>query len=293
MNSLLLSRLTKDFLNLDEEFVSLSQKYRIGWSGSVVAPHREAMKKKALHLIGMKKRFANLFGDKDEGAVFLSTSPKLPKPLDLPEREYAPPQSFSRGAIEQDRIRNPEPIQQLLIETDEKATARPVPANSGLIRSLCKGKGVLRKSKTGLIYLDIDNRFINMMLPFLEQQGLIRPPYFNLFTSPNGAHTPVIPMREAAFHYIENVGGLGREFSFEIEGLYSMKPTTWPEVEEVWFFKLKSAELEDFRRRLFLPAHPGGHDFHIAVAVKERLGSTDVIESQPFMRVNFAMTEAC
>src|SRR5690349_16372778 len=104
---------------------------------------------------------------------------------------FQPPRYFSRGALEKDRRKTPSPILYLLTETKEVELARPVPGNSLLFRSLCKGKGILRKSN-GLVYLDVDNRFILSLMPYLKAFDLIKPPYFNLFGSPEGAHIPVI-----------------------------------------------------------------------------------------------------
>lgn len=296
MDSLLLSRITKDFLSLDPAYVPSKERYRMGWGGSVLVPHAKALpgkKKEAVaRLLALRERFANLFSPSEVPSVSLSTSPRLSPPVVPPAATFCPPWYFSRGAIEADRRKNPEPITYLLTETNETARARPVPGNSYLFRSLCRGKGVLKRNQQGLVFLDVDNRFISMMLPYLKAQNLVRPPYFNLFDSPDGAHVPVIPAREAAFQYLDQIGQLGKEFSFEIEGLYSMEPVSWPEVEQVWFFKLRSLELEDFRQRHFLPAHPGGHAFHIAVAVKPRITVAKSPRPLPLMRINPAFLAA-
>ncbi|MBX7067594.1 MAG: hypothetical protein K1X28_10230 [Parachlamydiales bacterium] len=295
MRSPFLSRITKDFLNLDPDVVPQKERYRMGWGGSVLTPHAEsrpkmkAKKQAAERLLALRERFEGLFDFTDSKPIPLSTSPKLTPPVEPPPASFSPPRYFSRGALDK---KNPEPIPYLLIETHEMAKARPVPGNTFLFRSLCRGKGTLKKNGQGFIYLDIDNRFITMMLPYLKAQGLIRPPYFNLFDAPEGAHIPVISAREAAFHYLNEIDGLNKEFSFEIEGLYSMEPSSWPEVEQVWFFKVRSTELEDFRRRHFLTEHPNGHDFHIAVAIKPRVGSARYARKAPLMRVNVAFLVA-
>lgn len=299
MDKHLLSRITKDFLNLDPDLVPPRERYRMGWGGSVLSPHAKALprakaKREAVdRLLAMRERFASLFGPTDTlPPIPLSTSPRLSPPLAPPPATFRPAWYFSRGALENDRRKNPEPITYLLTETNETARARPVPGNTYIFRSLCRGKGVLKRTKQGLVYLDVDNQFISMMLPYLKTYGLVRPPYFNLFDAPEGAHVPVISAREAAFQYLDQVEQLGKEFSFEIEGLYSMEPVSWPEVEQVWFFKLRSAELEDFRSRHFLPAHPGGHAFHIAVAVKPRVSATATPRPMPLMRINIAFLAA-
>ncbi|HSX10245.1 MAG TPA: hypothetical protein VLF94_00805 [Chlamydiales bacterium] len=295
MDSLLLSRLTKDFLNQDPERVSGRERYRLGWAGSVMASHPKATgrEKKVAHLLALRERLSGLFErGGEERAVPLFTGPKLTPPPPPPPATYRPPRYFYRGDWEKNKRKNPEPIAYLLTETNETSLARPVPGNSLLIRSLCKGKGVLRQNGEGMVYLDIDNRFISMLLPYLKAHDLVRPPYFNLFAAPTGAHVPVIPAREVAFQYLDQIEQLGREFSFEIEGLYSMKPTSWPEVEQVWFFKLKSEELEQLRRKYFLPSIPGGHAFHIAVAVKPSVAVKGAPHPLPLMRINMAFIAA-
>lgn len=202
---------------------------------------------------------------------------------------FCPPRYFSKGPK---KAEPRSPIPYLLIETNEISTARPVPGNSLFLRSLAKGKGVLKQNNEGLFYLDIDNRFILSLMPYLKTLGLIRPPYFNLFDAPNGAHIPIIPPRESAFHFLHSLEAVNQEFTFEIEGLYSIEPTLWPEMEEVWFFKVHSPELEALRQRNFLSSRPGGHSFHIAVAVKPRKGLAKISSPLPLMRINIAFCAA-
>lgn len=217
---------------------------------------------------------------------------KPPKPKTPPEASFQPPRLFSRGDQDADFRKNPRPIEYLLTETAELPKPRPVPAKSPLLKSLCKGTGTLKQSPQGLIYLDVDDHFILGLIPYLRTYNLIRPPYFTLLDGPGGAHIPVIGDREAAFHYLNQTTELGKEFSFEIEGLYSVEPTNWPEAEQVWFFKLRSPELEQMRRRSFLTARPGGHSFHIAVAVKPKVTATKKRAPLPTMRINVACLAA-
>ncbi len=294
MNSLLLSRITKDFLNLDPALTPQKERYRMGWGGSILVPHAKARpqvknKRQAVEkLLALRERFANFFDHTEARPVHLSTTPRIPIPVPPPLNSLSPPRYFSKGILDK---KAPKPIPYLLSETNELMEAKLVPGNTYLFRSLCRGKGILKRNNLGLIYLDIDDRFIMSILPLLKMKGLIRPPYFNLFDAPGGAHIPVVSAREADFHYLDEVIGLGKEFSFEIEGLYSSNPTSWPEVEQVWFFKVKSEELENFRQRHFLSAHPNGHAFHIAVAIRPRIGKA---KDKPtsLMRINIAFLAA-
>jgi hypothetical protein len=63
-------------------------------------------------------------------------------------------------------------------------------------------------------------------------------------------------------------------------------------VERVWFFKLHSPELENFRKSHFLSSHPGGHSFHIAIAVKPQSPLKKIAKSLPIMRINIAYLAA-
>ncbi len=184
------------------------------------------------------------------------------------QNSYQLPRYFARGALEKEKKHNPDPYFFLLTETDETPRPRPLPRNRNLLRTLCRGKGILHQTKQGYVYLDVNNQFILTLLPFLISHDLSRPPYFNLFHSPNGAHIPVIPSREAHFQEIGPIQEVGQEFSFEIDGLYSVKPNNWPEIEEIWYFKVNCPELEKLRRKYFLPALPNGHPMVIATAIK-------------------------
>lgn len=239
-------------------------------------------------LLLLKEKWAPLFAFKIPPSFPLRDRPRPPPPL----FSTSPPRYFFKGTLNADPQKNPPPIPYLLIETYEIAQPRPVPGNSLLLRSLCKGKGILKQNKQGLIYLDIDNRFISAFFPYLKAYNLVRPPYFNLFSTPKGAHIPVIPAREASLHYLDAIKEIGKEFSFEIEGLYSLEPTLWPEVEQVWFFKIHSPELEELRRRYFLTEKPGGHSFSIAVAIKPHPFLAKQPFSYPMMRINIAFLAA-
>lgn len=288
-------------MTFDSDWVSTKQLYRLAWSRSSLQSYRQdqkrfRQKKKtsplAFALLGFKEQLTHLFEEERPVPSLPSPSPKLSPPVEWETNSYQPPRYFSRGTLEADSKKNPSPILYLLTETREKAQARPVPGPSVLLRSLCKGKGILRKTSQNFVYLDIDNRFISSLVPYLPLYGLEKPPYFHLFFAPEGAHIPVIPAREMGFHYLEKIQEEGQEFSFEIEGLYSLEPTIWPEVEQVWFFKVHSPELETLRRRYFLPSLPGGHAFHIAIAVKPKITYSPSTNVLPTMRVNTTLLQS-
>ena len=299
MNYKILTKIDRDLLNLDPASSRRSQLRHLAWGRSSLTSNDQILTKKyrknlklGYLLANFREKLLSLKEETQKKPFIQQGRPQLPPPILPPKGTFRPPRYFSRGAVENNRKKNPTPILYLLTETNEISKARPVPGNSLLLRSLCKGKGALRRTDKGFVYLDVDDRFILSLIPYLKTFGLVKPPYFNLFMPPEGAHIPIIPAREAAFHYLEKVDGIDQEFSFEIEGLYSVEPTLWPEVEQVWFFKVYSEELEAFRRRNFLLSKPAGHSFHIAVAIKPRLAAIKREQRFPIMRINTAYLAA-
>ncbi len=289
-----LTRIDRELARLDLATTPRRQRIRLAWARSSLTSYSPSSLTVGSLLNALKEMLAGWIEEPTlpSRSPFLNR-PRLTPPTLPPPGSYRPARYFSKGALDRDPKKNPAPIPYLLTETEENAQARPVPGSSLLLRSLCKGKGVLKRNASGMIYLDIDNRFITTMIPYLKAHGLVRPPYFNLFGPfPEGAHIPIITSREARFHFIDQVGELGKTFSFEIEGLYSLEPTLWPEVEQVWIFKLRSPELETLRRRHFLTATPGCHSFHIVVAVKARAGLGKKGHPHPVMRINIAYLAA-
>lgn len=207
-----------------------------------------------------------------------------------PQFSCQPSRYFARGALDNhQRWQIPFDFY-LLMETNEQPIARSLPHNRQLLKSLCRGKGTLCQNSQGYVYLDVDNQFILGLLPYLIAQGLSRPPYFNLFSSPMGAHIPVIPAREMTFKDVGPIKELGREYIFEIEGLYSVQPNGWLEVDQIWYFKVVCKDLEGLRKNYFLPSRPGGHSsFVLATAIKP---ATTAARSKPTFRISPAASAA-
>ncbi|MEN9654930.1 MAG: hypothetical protein RL235_1042, partial [Chlamydiota bacterium] len=124
----------------------------------------------------------------------------------------------------------------LMLETDEKAVPRPLPANMHRLQSIVRGKGRLRQNRKGAVFLDVDNEFVRHFLPYFERFGLMKPPYFNVLGTPEGAHIPIVSAKEAALSSIGIVNE--QEIPFWVTGLYSIVPDAWPEVTEAWYFMI-------------------------------------------------------
>ena len=85
-----------------------------------------------------------------------------------------------------------------------------------------------------------------------------------------GAHISVIGITEFKEAELKQIGEVGNEFEFTIDGLHSVKPEGWDEMERVWFISVKSEELEDLRKKYGLSPKSHGHEFHITWAVKKK-----------------------
>jgi hypothetical protein len=251
---------------------------RIAWSKSVIVPNPKADAVTSSQYLPTKK----LFDLKTSIPSSARARPKLDHPELRTNSSFRLPRYFSKGK----EAKVQPPAWNLITESLETAVPLQIPYNRNLIKTLCKGSGVLKKNEQGLVFLDIENSFINSLAPFFEAAGMVRPPYFNIFGQLQGAHIPIIPKREADFNFLTLYREMGTTFSFEVEGLYSLAPDCWPEMKEIWFLKVRSIELENFRRNYFLPPLPGGHSFTIVVAIKPHQAGKERPVPIPFMRVN-------
>lgn len=203
---------------------------------------------------------------------------------------YQPPMPFSRGAIEDNKKLNPDLIEYLLQESDEVLEREYVPELIQYAKQFLSCKGKLKQTKKGMVYIDIDNEFIHTLTLFLRGENLIKPPYFNAFSSPQGAHAIVMTENEVKYREVFSVLELGQEFTFQIEGVYTVNPDSWGHVKKAWILQIRSPQLEALREKYRLPAKVKGHDFQITLALKP-LEEGD-IKKKPPMRINVAFIAA-
>ena len=98
-------------------------------------------------------------------------------------------------------------------------------------------------------------------MPLIDNKGVKKPP-----RGGTGAHVSVALSEEVEDIDIKEVG---KNFSFTLGKLVSLKPEGWDEMKKVWFFEVKSPELEKLRKKYNLPAKIHGHEFHITVGVEK------------------------
>lgn len=142
-------------------------------------------------------------------------------------------------------------------------------------------KGKLSQDKEGFVYLELPDAFIADLVPLINDKECEHIPDR---LEPSSAHIPVIMTQEWAQRKgWGEISELGKEFTFEVTRLCSLKPKRWSGLERVYFLSVKSPELERFRERCLLPSRILGHEFHIAIAYKK---STATAPQKETFRLN-------
>lgn len=197
----------------------------------------------------------------EECKIFL---PLLPSPTS--QIHYFPPKP-PRAPLRTNKNFPKKPFFELLSDSWETAHAESIPRNRLFLKSLCNGKGTLKKDRLNQVYLEIDRKFFTKLRTHLQSKKAISSSFLDLTDTPNFS---VISFREAFFHNLSfPIEEPHQEFLFEIEGLYSVThPSEFPELKQIWFLKVRSSALEELRKKHFLPALPNGHPFCIPLAVQ-------------------------
>lgn len=123
-------------------------------------------------------------------------------------------------------------------------------------------EGVLRQSKDGFVYLDINYNVPEAFRSMIPVDDLKDPA--SASDKYVGAHISVMHSDEIGKKKIEE---LGDKFEFFVKGVETVKPDGWEEVNRVYFITVDSPDLEKLREKYDLPAKYKDHNFHITVAV--------------------------
>lgn len=123
-------------------------------------------------------------------------------------------------------------------------------------------KGMLAKTSNHLIYLDIDDAYIQKLFPLLKNKGIKKPDYFSKNSA--GAHISVIYPEEGK---LINEDDLNREHDFSIKDIVSAEIN-----RKIYYVLLiESPSLLQLRRHYALPDSLSfkGYaiDFHITIGV--------------------------
>ncbi len=118
--------------------------------------------------------------------------------------------------------------------------------------------GTLKQKDNGFIYLDLDNAFIDAVVPQLDMPGELRPR--PTATKSMGAHISV-------FHEKEGVQPveLGQSFHFDIKDIRSFTLHTRDGLKKLWVISTDSPELEELRESYGLGPKLKGYDYHISL----------------------------
>lgn len=143
----------------------------------------------------------------------------------------------------------------LAAKEDHRVEAQPEALKEALA---LKGEGILRKKDNGFVYLDVDNAFIDSVVPHLELPGELRA----LPTAKRslGAHISVFNEAE-----VEHLDELGHCFSFEVKEIRSFTAHTRDGLKKLWTIAVESSELEHLRASYGLSPKLKGHAYHITL----------------------------
>lgn len=138
--------------------------------------------------------------------------------------------------------------------------------------------GTLRLSSTGWLVLGVPNAVVRGVFAAMHERGAELPP------GPDGAldaHVSVMSPED-----LESVGGgdvvneRGKQFAYTLGRLMAVDADASSPYSKVWYLRVHSPELQEFRRSYGLPSFPhgGDYDFHVTVAVRRRgvLGRNEV-----------------
>jgi len=131
--------------------------------------------------------------------------------------------------------------------------------------------GRLIAKPSGWVMLEVPNALVNGAFDSLDEAGIELPPAHG--NARYQAHISVMRPEE-----VEQIGGIekiterGHRFHYTLGPLQTTVPHGWAEMSKVWFIKVKSPELETFRKSYGLPNLPneGKFEFHITVAVRRK-----------------------
>lgn len=128
----------------------------------------------------------------------------------------------------------------------------------------------LKQSKTGFVYLDINEDLTKGLLSLLKDKNAKKTPYQNKSFNSLGSHVSVISDKELEGKDIK-IKELCEIFEFKIVGAKQTNPEGWGEMKQVYFLEIECPELKTMRKSYGLPAtyNGKGHKFHITFALEK------------------------
>ena len=171
----------------------------------------------------------------------------------------------------------------------ERFLQKPTPLNCPQIHFGAKfqfnTKGQLQQASNGLIYLKIDEDFIDKLHPLIQEPGVIKP------SDSLGAHIPIISPEEWSGLELEHFNPSETTHCFSILECQKLSCGDLPDVDSVWVLTMHSPSLELLRENYRLPTKLHSQEFRVVFAIKPT--SNDTIKKKHelyYFRTNAATT---
>lgn len=138
--------------------------------------------------------------------------------------------------------------------------------------------GRLYLSASGFLLMSVPNALVRGIFAAMDEPGIELPP-----AGPDGnlnAHVTVMRPEEIALAGgADRITERGKQYHYTLGRVYSIEPEGWPDMAKIWYVKIHSPELQQFRRSYGLSSLPndGKYDFHVSTAVRRKkvLGRND------------------
>lgn len=157
----------------------------------------------------------------------------------------------------------------------DTATTIDLPEAMKYAQSQLPKEGVLQKTKQGMLYLKVSDRYIYELLPLLPDV-LSPPPYFG--PGLIGAHISIIFPEEINWTKPPMLPALGTRYSFTLGQFRWAAPTRIPKASKVYFLTVNAPDLAKIRSAAGLSPQYEGHDFHITLGVEYLESTTPPLE---------------
>ncbi len=126
-------------------------------------------------------------------------------------------------------------------------------------------KGVLKQKPNGYLYVEVAREYIADILPLIDAKGTIVPPQHYKSKKGIGAHISVMYENEQIENEIWEIHELGKEFTFRVMELRSVKLNTNGKLRKLWLLAVDAPELQKLRESYGLQPFLKNHDFHITI----------------------------
>ncbi len=126
-----------------------------------------------------------------------------------------------------------------------------------------------------LVYLDVDDDYIDQLVSLIRAEGFDEPPRFGNEDSV-GTHIIVIYPEEIERYGIGDIPEVGQIIYFIPKECIIANPLRWESIDEVYIIVIEAPELDWIRTKYKLPKRE--QDFHITIGVKPKIAIEKLID---------------